>query len=1075
MPTELEREQGLLEHLRARNDLAALREADHLQTLYHDRQMDGLSQDVYRAAKGEGQPPQGWARLSEHPELLEKYAAQLHMDERTLLQTLHPDQSGFRAEIYVPDATMQQAGYKPTLAFKGSSGEVMTSDGKKPHNTTTEDFAANNFPQSIGLETDYYDRAMNLGLLLKGKDVDFEPTGHSLAGGMAAAVAAVTNTHATTFNAAGLNPITTERFAQQHPGVVVSKDLSHLITNYQVQGELLSDGVQNNLHNMDALRRQELGATLKETCDVLQRVPEARALFAQKLGEGLPPQAQKTVNAFVDKVATGNTDLMLRDLPLAAGAQHVLAAMTRDAQGNLMPRVQVTSLPETTRLATPLLESLAVVAAGARIGERGGEVVAAGGRLEAQGLHATGRGVDSATTTVGMGAHTITRAEGVVVQAGEYAVGATLAHARTAQAEMSAQLDQGLGRAKHLGAEFDAMLLRGAGHLLPEQAQRAAETQAARLEQVGLEAQRQGAAAAAADRHTGRVDAAAIRGITHKMETATGKATDAYGAAQQSVISESGHYARAGLDATAQGIEGATRHAPAAIATMGAVAGAGLALNAELNPANYPRLVEAATAVSHGKQAGSEALERHLMTATVTPSMDAHIASKERQALQTLQREAPARVVAESVVLNPARHQQRALHGESSQVDRAQEAQRQQETQGHTAVREASVRAAPTVAAPVIRTPGHEAPSPRHNLSPTARSAEAQTSAPARPDPATAVDPSHAALAALAAQQQAMHEPRQASEPLAATRHATTMPSAPVLSPPLDPPALRDFRHAGHPLNARYQMFRDALGEQGFHEARPTLNEAPAVRGYSAEQKDRLAAGFTAKLGSDLLYNTEIQHFRKDGEALLAIEHPRDLGDRPLVLAVPEAQTLAHTPEQHAAAWRTRELPPPEAVNTQRPDPHSLSPDHPGHPDHSHHPLFEHARAALTHEYARWGMQKGAESLDRETVQVMIGARDMQMNDVGAVRLLKNGPEGRIGEHPHLAVFATPEGPYQRFQDKAIVLGQTLQEAPSVAQSAVQFKEVDQAMTQQQLTNQALQAQIHAQGQQGPMLGGPGR
>jgi hypothetical protein len=275
MPTELEREQALLHQLRASSNPAATREADQLQTLYHDRQMDGLAADAYQAAKGEGHPPPGWTRLSEHPELVAIYAAKLHTSPDELRRTLHPDDSGFRAEIYLPDAAMRQAGYKLTPAFKGSSGKVTTSDGKPPHDTTTEDFAANNFPQSVGLETDYYDRAMQLGYELKQNGVDFESTGHSLAGGMSAAVSAVTGTRATTFNAAGLNPVTTARFAQQNPGVIVSKDLTHLITNYQIQGELLSDGIQNNFHNMDALRRQELGATLKETCDVLQRVPEA--------------------------------------------------------------------------------------------------------------------------------------------------------------------------------------------------------------------------------------------------------------------------------------------------------------------------------------------------------------------------------------------------------------------------------------------------------------------------------------------------------------------------------------------------------------------------------------------------------------------------------------------------------------------------------------------------------------------------------------------------------------------------------------------------------------------------------
>jgi hypothetical protein len=70
MPTELEREQALLQQLRARHDPASQREADHLQTLYHDRQMDALAQDAYQAAKGEGQAPEGWTRLSEDPELV---------------------------------------------------------------------------------------------------------------------------------------------------------------------------------------------------------------------------------------------------------------------------------------------------------------------------------------------------------------------------------------------------------------------------------------------------------------------------------------------------------------------------------------------------------------------------------------------------------------------------------------------------------------------------------------------------------------------------------------------------------------------------------------------------------------------------------------------------------------------------------------------------------------------------------------------------------------------------------------------------------------------------------------------
>lgn len=635
MPTEIERELALLQQLHASRDPAAQREADHLATLYHDRQMDALAQDVYQAAKGEGHPPSGWTRLSEQPELLKKYAELLHMSSAKLRETLYPDISGFRAEIYLPDASMRQAGYKLSLAFKGSSGEVMTSDGKR-HDTTAEDFGANNFPQSVGLETDYYDRAMNLANLLKGYNIDFESTGHSLAGGMAAAAAAVTSTRATTFNAAGLNPVTTARFAQQHPDARVSRELGQLITNYQVQGELLSDGVQNNIHNMDALRRGELGAVLKEACGVLRRVPEASELFERKLSEGLPVDAQRTVKAFVEKVATGDTDRMLRDLPLAVGTQHVLAPMTRDAQGRLVRREQVSSLPETTLLATPLLESLALASTGARMGERGGEMMATVGHLEAQGLHATGRGVDRAADAAGAGVRAVTQAQGVLLQAGEHVVGAALAHARTAQAEAAARVDQGLGQARQLGAELDAAMLRGVGRLLPDQAQQALQAQAARLEQAGSVAQRRGTAAAAADRNEGAHDAAAIRRTAQAVEAATLQGAEAFGAAQHAAIGNAGRHVRAELDATARDVEDAARRAPSVLAATSAATGLGVATALELTPGNYPRLAGAAAAVGQGKHAGTEAFERHLMASTVTPSLDAHIQSHERQAQQIL-------------------------------------------------------------------------------------------------------------------------------------------------------------------------------------------------------------------------------------------------------------------------------------------------------------------------------------------------------------------------------------------------------------------------------------------------------
>ena len=99
MPTELECEQSLLHQLRASGDPAVLRDADQLQTLYHDRQMDALAADVYQAAKGEGHPPPGWTRVSEHPELV---AGHVHTSPARCLESLHPEKPGLRAEFYLP-------------------------------------------------------------------------------------------------------------------------------------------------------------------------------------------------------------------------------------------------------------------------------------------------------------------------------------------------------------------------------------------------------------------------------------------------------------------------------------------------------------------------------------------------------------------------------------------------------------------------------------------------------------------------------------------------------------------------------------------------------------------------------------------------------------------------------------------------------------------------------------------------------------------------------------------------------------------------------------------------------------
>ena len=645
MSGDPQQEQAFLQRLRASGDPAARQEATRLQALYHDQQMGELAADAYKSAKGEGSPPQGWIRASEHPEKLREFAPKLGWTDADIAAALQPDKSGFRAEVYLPDPKILGAGYEPVVAFKGSSGDVKIPGGTR--DTTQEDFLANNFPQSVGMETDYYDRAMRLSKDLQDRGLKYELTGHSLAGGMAAAASAVTGNHATTWNAAGLHPETASRFASQNPGVAVH-DVNKNVISYQVQGELLNNGIQGNIHSMDYLQRQELGAVLKEGSQLLNQMPQGRELLKQDLSKNMPPEAQKTVHDFVDKVATGDTNKMLRELPLAAGQQQPLLApmMPAGPDGTvLIARKNEMSLPEVTYLAKPLLETAGAVAKGAQFGHQGGEVVAAGGQMTNQALHATGDGVRSVTEMGGQAARAVTQTGGHVAQGAEHLAGAVAAHSRVAAGEAGARVTEGLGSLGQFTASLEADALRKVGSVLPDGAQKWANTQAQQLDQAGDAVHRMGQGMAADVRRDAHADAATIRDATRAVQAATDHVATRVGNLQHDAMAGAGKLAGGGLDATGHAVQGVTDKAPAVGTVVGGATGLGLAAAYEFKSSNYPRLVGAAVAVANGKAAGQEALDRHGM-AVVLPSMEHRIENVERDARQTLQRSAPSQTQA---------------------------------------------------------------------------------------------------------------------------------------------------------------------------------------------------------------------------------------------------------------------------------------------------------------------------------------------------------------------------------------------------------------------------------------------
>lgn len=668
-PQEWQARNALQQQLRASGDAQAIAQADRLQQDYRLAEKAGLCTDVYASARGELGALNGWARASEHPERLLALAPELNLSPGELKDLLQPTKSGFRAEIYLPDPAVLGPDAKPQLVFKGSSGQVV--DPAAPtglRDTTAEDFGGNNFPQSIGLKTDYYDRAMGLASQLSLNGLKFEIDGHSLGGGMASAASAVSGMPAVTFNAAGLNPITPQRFAQENRGIALY-DTGQLVKAYQVRGELLNDGVQDNLAQLDRSKQAALAGTLREVADVIRQVPEARELVKRAVGQDLPdgqrmpPQAQASLYAFIDTLATApDVDALLKDLPSAAGQrQPLLPAKTYalDAQGRprlgddgrpqIVDRPGELSLREATAFAGPMLEVARAAAAGAHLGHRfAGPAIGTVARADAAALDLAGDGIQAGTTlfsdAIGASAAVAGAAATVHVRAGSQVA----AGARQAAAQVEAATDRLAGqmRGQALSAGGQALHLAGdaaqaLGRWVPGLSGQAEqlERRAAALDRAGTQAVQSGAGRAEQALQAGQQDAAALRAAGTRVSGAVVAAAADLADGPAGVIQTTGTFTVQGLDQAEALARGLARHDRAAGAALGAaVAGAAdVASQYASVPGAVTATASAVVLKQHGAAAGAEALARHLMPASVLPSIDAQVREHEADARQLLQ------------------------------------------------------------------------------------------------------------------------------------------------------------------------------------------------------------------------------------------------------------------------------------------------------------------------------------------------------------------------------------------------------------------------------------------------------
>lgn len=613
----------LVQHLR---DSGHGSEADHLQQTYHAREMSGLADDVYHAARHEGAPPVGWTRASTDPSALR--AAGIDLADAQLREFLQPRQSGFRAEIYLPDTHVFGDGAKPVIVYKGSTGEIVDPSSRSGRRESGPEDFVNNGRQGLGMRSDYYDRAMRLASevnkMLPG---GFEIAGHSLGGGLGSAASAVTGARATTFNAAGLHPETPARFARENG--LPTYDPQHTVHTYQTVGEVLSD-VQTGMQRLSEQHRRGYGALVNEVGMLLQ-APAIREAMGDTLRGMMPADAQASATEFIQQLASTSGQDALRRLPVAAGRTAlVLEARSRDANDALVDRPQVAAPSQVAELAGPLSTVLFATGQGIRAGRLLGEQLERAGAANAHLL-------DNAGDAYGR----VLRTEGLLIGQGVSLFSLSLQASHRAGAGVMAS---GHALAGSIEASLHRVQSRAhAGGL-------SALSWAA--DKVGLDALAAGAArqaATARDQGEHRAQRA-----SHQAD---GRATATRAAGERHVadIADEGrgiatsltqHYASAGTGAD-QGFAHAAAHArrisghaPAAMGTLGGVGtGLGAAAATHLptgltaaDVAKLRNLEDSARVIDALAPSFGEATHRHGMALTVIPSLESQLLELEADA-----------------------------------------------------------------------------------------------------------------------------------------------------------------------------------------------------------------------------------------------------------------------------------------------------------------------------------------------------------------------------------------------------------------------------------------------------------
>lgn len=603
-------------------------EANRLQETYHAREMSGLAADVYLSAKRDGSPPTGWTRATSDPAALR--AAGIDMTDDQVRDFLQPPQSGFRAEIYIPDKRVFGDDAKPVVVYKGSTGKII--DPFAPggwRESGGEDFL-NNGQQGIGMRSDYYDRAMDLATQMNDRvGGNFEIAGHSLGGGMASAASAVTGARATTFNAAGLHPDTPARYAKDNG--LPTFNPQQTVHTYQTSGEVLND-VQNGMQRLNEQQRHAYGLLANEA-SMLMREPLMQAKVAERMREMLPPGAQTAAAQFVEQLATKPGYEALRDIPVAAGRMElVLEPKTRDAQERLVDRARTDAPSQVAELARPLSKVLHSAAHGMHNGRVVGEVVEKGGATAAHVLDRTGDAVEQVARVQGMVVGKVVDMGSATLQVSAKATTTVYAQGR----ELTGMIESTAHRVESRAQSgILSVASWGAGKLGFDNVAKDLDSRADAVHAAGQ------ARATAATRDA-RENADAARAAGQRTAESIDRSGEWVAGKLQNGYATAGAHVDQGYDFAAHHIKNATAQAPAVFASVGgAVAGlrgaAATYVPTALTPQNIGNIIETKRLVENIGPAFGEAVQRHGMKETVIPSLDAELIKQEAQARALLE------------------------------------------------------------------------------------------------------------------------------------------------------------------------------------------------------------------------------------------------------------------------------------------------------------------------------------------------------------------------------------------------------------------------------------------------------